>query len=193
MVYFYRYIIFFSFTYIERWKIRGSQLVLACHFLNLSGHDMVKGGYHPWTISGAYFIFSDPWPCNLRAGERGWVNWPDASEIESTIESESSSLLVCNVCIGLSKWTMPILSSSSFPFLPLYAASIPCPTPGTSPGAVDVLFARSTYLPRPRFLTLIRFVDSDVCSYDCPCVHLWTSANGNRFLLSFPRNSSNGE
>lgn len=180
----------FSYTFkYERWKIPGSELVLACHFLNLSRHGMVKGGY-PWTISGAYFIFSDPWPCNLRVGEWGWVNWPDASEIESTIESKSSSLGVTYALVWVSgRCPSSLLRPFHFfPFTPPQPRARP-------PGCPEVLFARPTYLPRPRprFLTLIRFVDSDVCSYDCPCVHLWTSANGNRFLLSFPRNSFNGQ
>lgn len=92
------------FTFIDIFqfqiKMKNSRIKIG-HFLNLSRHGMVKGGY-PRTISGAYFIFSDPWPCNLRVGERGWVNWPDASEIESTIESKSSSLGVTYALVWVS-------------------------------------------------------------------------------------------
>lgn len=92
------------FTFIDIFqfqiKMKNSRIKIG-HFLSLSRHEMVKGGY-PWTISGAYFIFSDPWPCNLRVGERGWVNWPDASEIESTIESKSSSLGVTYALVWVS-------------------------------------------------------------------------------------------
>lgn len=181
------------FTFIDIFqfqiKMKNSRIKIG-HFLNLSRHGMVKGGY-PWTISGAYFIFSDPWPCNLRVGERGWVNWPDASEIESTIESKSSSLGVTYALVWVSgRCPSSLLRPFHFfPFTPPQPRARPpgCAQEHRGP------FCAYLPLPRPRFLTLIRFVDSDVCSYDCPCVHLWTPANGNRFLLSFPRNSFNGQ
>lgn len=172
---------------ISRFQMENSRITigLSAPFLEFIPPRDGEGRIYPRTISGAYFIFSDPWPCNLRVGEWGWVNWADASEIESTIESKSSSLRVTYALVWVSG-RCPSSLLRPFHFFPFTPPQPPLHDPRDVPRSIEVLFPRPTYLPRPRprFLTLIRFVDSDVCSYDCPRVHLWTSANGNRFLLS---------
>lgn len=89
---------------ISRFQMENSRITigLSAPFLEFIPPRDGEGRIYPRTISGAYFIFSDPWPCNLRVGEWGWVNWADASEIESTIESKSSSLRVTYALVWVS-------------------------------------------------------------------------------------------
>lgn len=86
-------------------------------------------------------IFHIQRPVTLQSSSgRGWANWPDASEIESTIESKSSPL--CSVTYAL-VWvngrcpSSPLRPFHFFPFSPFQPRStyLPLHVPRMSPRA----------------------------------------------------------
>ena len=136
---------------ISRFQMENSRITigLSAPFLEFIPPRDGEGRIYPRTISGAYFIFSDPWPCNLRVGEWGWVNWADASEIESTIESKSSSLRVTYALVWVSgRCPSSLLRPFHFfPFTPPQSRG--CTTPGMCPGASRSFFRVLRTYPGP--------------------------------------------